>query len=94
MACVYVLHSDKLGRFYIGSCKEFQFRFEDHLKRVYARSYTSTTDDWQLFLLLKNLSYGQARSIESYIKKMKSKVYIQNLAKYPDMVTKLIERYA
>jgi putative endonuclease len=32
--------------------------------------------------------------IEEHIKKMKSKVYIQNLKKYPDMVKKLIAKYS
>ena len=93
MAAVYILHSKKLGRFYTGSCLDFQFRFEDHLRKVYPKSFTSNSDDWQLFLLLENLSYTQARSIERHIKNMKSKVYIQDLVKYPDIVVKLKERY-
>ena len=78
----------------MGSCLDFQFRFEDHLHKVYPRSFTSNSNDWQLFLLLENLSYAQARSIEKHIKKMKSKVYIQNLVKYSDIIVKLKERYA
>jgi len=94
LAAVYILHSKKLGRFYTGSCLDFQFRFEHHLQKVFPRSFTSNSDDWRLFLLLENLSYAQARSIESHIKKMKSKVYIRNLVKYPDILVKLKERYA
>jgi len=89
MASVYILYSSKLDRFYIGSCKVFQFRFQDHLTKVYPKSFTSNSDDWQLFLLIEDLSYSQAREIERHIKKMKSSVYIQNLAKYPEMIIKL-----
>jgi len=32
--------------------------------------------------------------IEGHIKGMKSKNYIVNLAKYPEMVTKLLEKYS
>jgi putative endonuclease len=94
LAAVYILYSKKLGRFYTGSCLDFQFRFEDHLHKPYRRSFTSNSDDWQLFLLLENLSYHQARSIEKHIKKMKSKIYIQNLVKYSDLIVKLKKRYA
>jgi len=94
LAAVYILYSKKLDRFYIGSCLDFQSRFEDHLHKVYPRIFTSNSNDWQLFLLLENLSYAQARSIEKHIKKMKSRVYIQNLIKYPDIIVKLKERYA
>lgn len=93
MASVYILHSKKLNRFYKGSCLDFQFRFEDHLNKVYTGSITSNSEGWQLFLLKENLSYTQARSIEKHIKKMKSKVYIQNLVKYPDIINKLKMRY-
>src|SRR5687768_10704190 len=83
-AAVYILYSTKLDRFYTGSCFDFQFRFEDQLHKVYPRSFTSNSDDWQLFLLVENLSYAQACSIEKHIKMM-SKGYIQNLVKYPDI---------
>ena len=78
MASVYILYSQKLDRFYTGSCKEFQFRFEDHLDNLYPGSFTSNHDDWQLFLLIDSLTYKQARSMEAHIKKMKSRVYIQS----------------
>jgi len=39
------------------------------------------------------LDYEQARKIEKQIKRMKSKKYIENLKKYPDIVKKLIEKY-
>jgi putative endonuclease len=94
MASVYILYSAKLGKFYTGSCRDFQFRFQDHLDKVYSGSFTSNSDDWQLFLLLENLSYTQARAIERHIKMMKSKGYIQNLVKYPAIIIKLKEKYA
>jgi len=93
MASVYILYSSKLDRFYTGSC-EFQFRFEDHLNKVYPGSFTTNSDDWQLFLLVENLSYLQARSIEDHIKKMKSKVYIQYLAKHSEIILRLKNKYA
>jgi putative endonuclease len=94
MASVYILYSEKLGRFYTGSCDDFQFRFQDHLNKVYRGSFTSNSEDWRLFLLAENLSYSQARAIERHIKKMKSKVYIQNLVRYPDILIRLKEKYA
>jgi putative endonuclease len=94
MASVYILYSEKLDRFYTGSCLDFQFRFQEHLDKVYTEGFTSNADDWKLFLLVENLSYTQARAIERHIKKMKSKVYIQNLIKYPVVMIRLKEKYA
>ena len=49
--------------------------------------------DWNLFLIIDCESKSQALQIEKHIKKMKSKTYIENLAKYPEMVIKLKEKY-
>ena len=35
----------------------------------------------------------QALAIEKHIKKMKSKIYIENLTRYPEMSNKLIKKY-
>jgi putative endonuclease len=93
MACVYVLHSANLDRYYTGSCVDFEVRWNDHRSKVYSDSFTAKTDDWEVFFTIDELNQEQARAIEAHIKKMKSKVYIQNLARYPEMVEKLKERF-
>ena len=93
MAVVYILHSKKIDSFYTGSCKDFDGRFEQHLSKFYPNSHTSKADDWTPFLVIDNLSYSQARNIEKHIKKMKSKVYIRNLRKYPNIIHRLKEKY-
>jgi putative endonuclease len=77
----------------VGSCQDFKRRFEDHLARTYPNSFTSNSDDWKVFLLVEKLTYAEARSMEAHIKKMKSKQYISNLGKYPEMIAKLKNRY-
>lgn len=54
---------------------------------------TAKYDDWELFFRIENLEIGVAKKIEAHIKRMKSKIYIQNLTKYPEMVEKLVARY-
>ena len=94
MASVYVLFSKKLDRFYTGSCNDLNFRLDEHFEKEFGKSFTAKSDDWELFLLIGDLQYEQARLIERHIKKMKSKTYIQNLKKYPEIVQKLIEKFS
>ena len=94
MASVYILFSKNLDRFYTGSCKDLSYRIEQHLNKDFSKSFTAKTDDWELFLFVDHLSYDQARLIEEHIKKMKSKTYIQNLKKYPEMLQKLTIKYS
>jgi putative endonuclease len=88
MACVYILYSKKLDRYYTGSCKDFQSRLTQHLEKVNS-GFTARADDWEPFLVIEDLDYKQARAMEAHIKKMKSRTYIQNLRKYPELVDKL-----
>ncbi len=94
MASVYILYSKDLDRFYTGSCKEILDRTDQHLNMEYTKSFTTKAHDWILFWHDDDLHYKQARKIEAHIKKMKSKIYIQNLKKYPELIMKLKEKYA
>ena len=81
MATVYILYSETGDHFYIGSCKELEFRFQDHLNKKYKDSFTSKYQDWEIYLEIQQLEYQQARKIERHIKRMKSKKYIRDLKK-------------
>ena len=94
MAAVYILYSRKLDKYYTGSCLDLSVRLSKHLERFYPSAFTAKSDDWELFFAIDDLSSSQARMIERHIKKMKSKVYIQNMAKYPDIIKRLKQKYA
>ena len=94
MASVYILYSKKLDRFYVGSCKDLSFRIDQHLKKEFAESFTTSAEDWELYLSIDELTYEQARLIEVHLKKMKSKTYVQNLLKYPEIIERLKVKYS
>ena len=58
-----------------------------------AHKYTHKADDWTLFLKIECETKKQALAIEQHIKKMKSKIYIENLLLYPEIKLKLLEKY-
>jgi len=92
MYIVYILRSNKLNRFYIGFTSDFDIRLEFH-KNAKSNKFTANADDWELFTKITCESKQQALRIESHIKKMKSKTYIENLIKYPDIILKLKDKY-
>lgn len=93
MADVYILYSLKLNKYYIGSCFNFKNRLNEHLCKEYENSFTSKADDWILDFKIEDLDYKQARLIEQHIKKMKSRKFIADLKKYPEIVERLILKY-
>ncbi len=72
---------------------DIEIRLHDHNNGPHTNSFTSRANDWEIFFLIDNLEYAQARRIEKHIKRMKSKIYITNLPKYPEIINKLIELY-
>lgn len=93
MAAVYILYSSSLDQYYIGSCKELSDRVKQHLSMQIPGAFTAKAEDWVLFFSIKELKYEQARLIERHIKKMKSRIYIENLKKYPELSEKLVAKY-
>jgi len=89
---VYILHSEKLNRYYIGYTTNFDLRLEFH-KDAPSNKFTANANDWTLFLNFNCSSKTQALSIEKHIKNMKSKIYIENLMKYTEIIDKLLIRY-
>ena len=94
MATVYILYSTSVNSYYTGSCVDLGVRMQQHIHKTYSDSYTKKASDWELYFYIENLEYRQAREIESHIKSMKSRKYIENLKKYPEMVFKLVEKYS
>jgi len=91
---VYILYSPKPDIFYTGFTSEtIEIRLQKHLESIYGEKYTSKSIDWEVFLSIRCLSLNQGLSIEKHIKKMKSKKYIYNLKKYPEMVERLLQKY-
>ncbi|MEH6406132.1 MAG: GIY-YIG nuclease family protein [Leeuwenhoekiella sp.] len=89
MNSVYILYSKKLDSFYIGETENLAERIDQHNSGFYNKAYTKKANDWELFYTFTSESKSQALKIERHIKKMKSKIYIWNLKKYPEMTEKL-----
>ncbi len=92
MNCVYILFSEKLNLFYIGYTSDFDLRLEFH-QNADKKKFTYNANDWVLFLKIDCENKKQALVIEKHIKKMKSKIYIQNMMKYPEIIQKLLQKY-
>ena len=90
--CCYILFSELLNKFYIGVCQDsLEDRITKHNNHEYGNHrFTAAANDWKLFLQIDTKNYAHAVRIERKIKSMKSRIYIQNLTKYPELIEKLI----
>ena len=92
MVGCYIIHSEKLNKFYIGVTQDdLNSRIKKHNEGFYGKHrFTSKANDWKLFLFIKTLNYAHAVRVERKIKSMKSSVYIRNLVTYPELVEKVV----
>ena len=90
---VYILHSTSLNRYYIGYSSDLDQRMIFH-NNSEARKFTAKAKDWIIFYTIICSSKPQALKIEAHIKKMKSKIYLENLSKYPEISIKLLNKYS
>ena len=93
MYSCYILHSLKLDSFYVGESDNVSERLKQHNSGFYQGSFTAQTTDWTIFVVLDCNDRAHARRVERHIKAMKSKEYIRNLHRYPEMREKLILRF-
>ncbi|MDA0987175.1 MAG: GIY-YIG nuclease family protein [Bacteroidetes bacterium] len=76
---VYIIQSEKDKSFYIGSTKNINLRIERH-NQGWSR-YTKTKTPWKIVYSEEFENKSEAIKREINIKKMKSRVYIENLIK-------------
>jgi putative endonuclease len=90
---VYIIYSKLLDKYYVGETIDLGKRLIEHNNGTYDKAFTKKANDWSIFLLISCDDKKQALLIEKHIKRMKSRVYIENLKKYPLIVKKLKDKY-
>ncbi|MBC7866025.1 MAG: GIY-YIG nuclease family protein [Gloeobacteraceae cyanobacterium ES-bin-316] len=94
MIACYIIYTAAFDKFYVGATQgDVLTRLEKHNTKGYDNSATAYTNDWEVYLIIVCTDYPQAINIERHIKRMKSKIYIQNLKKYPEMIDKLLSQH-
>ena len=91
---VYILYSSSLDKYYIGESENLDERIKLHNTHFFSGSFTIQASDWEMYFKIKCESRAVARSIENHIKKMKSRKYIENLKKYPEISEALLVKYS
>ncbi len=90
---VYVLYSVMIDSYYIGQSINVDIRLNEHLDHVMDLAHTKRATDWNVFHLIECENQHQAILIEQHLKRMKSRTYLENLKKYPEIGIRLLEKY-
>jgi putative endonuclease len=92
--CVYILYSKLIDQYYIGSTENLEVRIEQHNSHFFQGAFTKRAGDWEVFYVIECQSSSQALKIEKHIKNNRSRKYLLDLAKHPQISQKLLENYS
>ena len=93
MAWVYILISDQNGKFYIGASRNVDERLIWHNSILKNTGHSRKGIPWKIFLTLECDNMNHALKVEKHIKKMKSRKFIFDIEKFPDLRKRVIEKY-
>jgi len=89
---VYILFSEKLAKFYIGTTDNVDKRLLEHNTGKYKTAFSTKGIPWTLFMNIPCSSSKQAYDLEAFIKKMKSANFVRRLMKQPGIISSVLEK--
>jgi putative endonuclease len=92
MHYLYIIYSTSANKFYVGETDNMEKRLLKHNIHSYKDSFTKIAEDWEVVLLFKCISKDQAVLLEKFIKRMKSKVFIEKVIANPDILADIISK--
>jgi putative endonuclease len=94
MHYVYILYSESKDRFYVGETAHLEGRLEQHNAGFYKNASTKVAKDWINYLTIECEGRSHALKVESFIKKQKSRKFIQKLKLEPEITNEILKRFA
>lgn len=92
MHYLYILYSDKISRYYIGESPDIVNRLEQHNAHYFKKAFTKAADDWEIVVSMQLNSRKDAIYLEKFIKRMKSKTFIQKIVKDNDILLDILSK--
>ena len=80
---VYILHSEKADKYYIGQTSDIQTRLLFH-NQLAQHSFTARYRPWVLKLSIPTENRSIARKVEFYLKKRRSRQCLEQLIQDPE----------
>ena len=81
MHYLYILFSKTLNRFYVGETPNIDARVTLHNSHYFKKAFTKSASDWEVVLDKRCNSKDEVLYLESFIKRMKSRKFIEKIIK-------------
>ncbi len=94
MATFYILQSQSIDKFFVGSSTDFPMQLRQHQKGHFPKGFKTEATDWETFFLIEDIPLDTANRLVKHAKKMKDKDYYQRLKDEPGLKGKLMQEFS
>ena len=92
MFYIYIIYSENADKHYVGHTNDPLRRLKEHNEDI-KNSFTSHYRPWVMKKYFPvSESRGEAKQIENYLKRLKSRVYIERLINSPEEFDSMVKR--
>jgi putative endonuclease len=89
---LYILHSKTNTKYYVGETHDVKERIRKHNQHEYANAFSKIANDWALALAFECNNRNEALFLERFIKKMKSKIFIEKIIRNPEILSDILSK--
>ena len=89
---VYILHSETLDKYYVGRTENIELRLQYHNDPIESRKFTARGVPWVLKCSMVCSSKEHSVRLEDFIKKLKSRSFIERIINDLDIQKELIKK--
>jgi len=88
----YIIYSRSINQYYVGESENTTVRLQQHNTGHFKGSSTSKAKDWEIVLQVPCKDRSEARKLERFVKKQKSKKFIESIIDDKNKLTNIIDR--
>ncbi|WP_111879867.1 GIY-YIG nuclease family protein [Aequorivita sp. CIP111184] len=92
MHYLYIIHSLTLDSYYVGESPDIHKRLKQHNEHYFKSNFTKAATDWKISLEYECANRSEALFLEKFIKKMKSRVFIEKVIDNPKILLDILKR--
>ncbi|WP_026711098.1 GIY-YIG nuclease family protein [Flavobacterium filum] len=89
---IYILYSETTSKYYIGESYNLDERIKNHNQHFYQNSFSKIANDWKLLLSYECIDRHSALYLERFIKKMKSRLFIEKIISNPEILSDILSK--
>ena len=92
MHFLYILYSISINKYYVGETPDVSIRIKQHNLHYFSKSLTKAASDWKVALSLECASKEEAVYLEKFVKKMKSRHFIEKVIANHEILTDILKK--